>query len=122
VRLDLCPSSCPTRSDALLENPQPSVSARNAHHGNECVPMNHATTKNCAKQQHDRDVHQHAVVVVARHRRHHFLRRVVRVLAEDRIGQRHEQEGVGEREDTRERIAAAQEVQRDSRRWVPAGR
>ena len=28
-------------------SPQPSVSARNDHHGSECVPMNQATTKNC---------------------------------------------------------------------------
>jgi hypothetical protein len=36
----------------------------------------------------------------------------LRVLAEDRIRERHEQEGVGERKQTRERIAAAQEEQR----------
>ena len=37
----------PDQERPLLEKPQPSVSARNDHHGSECVPMNQATTKNC---------------------------------------------------------------------------
>ena len=60
------------------------------------------------EQQRDRDVQQHAVIVVLRHQRHDFFGRVVRVLAEDRVGERHEQERVGEREDGGERVAAAQ--------------
>ncbi len=65
------------------------------------------------EQQRNADVQQVAVVVVLRHQRHHFLGRVVRVLAEDEIEHRYRDEGVDQREPGRQRIAAGCEVQCD---------
>ena len=49
------------------------------------------------EQQRDADIQQDAVVVVLRHQRHDFFGRIVRVLAEDQVEERHQHEGVEQR-------------------------